>query len=296
MPAGDETSDEPAVLRVGCPMWANREWVGRHLPTDVRPGRELAAYARVCTAVEGNTTFYATPRREQVARWAEQAPAGFRLVPKAPRTVTHDRRLRGVDDELAASCRVLEPLAEADALGPVTLQLPPTFGPDDLGVLAALLPRLPGDFRWAVEPRHPGLVARGRAEATLDALLRDHDVDRVVIDTRALFAGPCTTPGEREAFARKPRLGVRPVATASTPIVRFIGQTDPAANPRWWRDWIDPVQRWLDEGREPIVFLHTPDNLDAPVLARAFHGEVGARRPLVPLPDPAPIRPQAPLF
>ena len=48
-------------LGVGCPMWANREWVGSHLPADTAPGDELAAYAGVCNAVEGNTTFYGLP-------------------------------------------------------------------------------------------------------------------------------------------------------------------------------------------------------------------------------------------
>ncbi|MDG2112711.1 MAG: DUF72 domain-containing protein, partial [Actinomycetota bacterium] len=61
------------TLRVGCPMWVNRDWVGRQFPADTPRGRELAAYSRWCTAVEGNTTFYAVPGEAAVARWAEQA-------------------------------------------------------------------------------------------------------------------------------------------------------------------------------------------------------------------------------
>ena len=51
----------PHRLGVGAPMWANRDWIGRSLPADTPAGRELDAYARVVNAVEGNTTFYATP-------------------------------------------------------------------------------------------------------------------------------------------------------------------------------------------------------------------------------------------
>jgi hypothetical protein len=52
----------------------------------------------------------------------------------------------------------------------------------------------------------------------------------------------------------------------------------------------------LREGRSPTVFIHTPDNVDALVLARRFHGEVRARVPqLEALPDPAPVE-QATLF
>jgi hypothetical protein len=40
------------------------------------------------------------------------------------------------------------------------------------------------------------------------------------------------------------------------------------------------------------VFIHTPDNADAPGLARRFHAEVRALVPgLPPLPDPEPTGP-----
>ena len=48
------------------------------------------------------------------------------------------------------------------------------------------------------------------------------------------------------------------------------------------------------EGRSPTVFIHTPDNVQAPELARRFHDEVRARVPeLDPLPEPgsAPTEP-----
>ena len=282
-------------LRVGAAMWANRAWVGRYLPNDTATGAELAPYAHVCTAVEGNTTFYALPPAATVARWAEQLPPWFRIVPKVPRTITHDRRLRDAAAELREFCDRLEPLAPW--LGPISVQLPPTFGPDDLAVLDAFLTDAPRAFRWGVEPRHVDFAARGRGEADLDALLRRHGADRVIIDTRAVFAGPRQTVAEIEAFDRKPRLPVRPVATADQPVVRFIGQTDRSHNPAFWAPWVDAVVRWLDEGRDPIVFLHTPDNAEAPADARAFHDEVRARRPgLDPLPEPWPLVDQLDLF
>lgn len=276
-------------------MWANRDWIGRTLPRSLPTGDELGAYARLCTAVEGNTTFYAVPPAASVERWSEQAPAEFRFVCKLPRTITHERRLRDVAHLVDEFCRRMEPLG--DRLGPTSVQLPPSLGPDDLPVLEEFLRSLPSAFRWGVEPRHHGFAATGSGEAAFDALLRDLGIDRIIIDTRAVFAGPRETPAEIEAFERKPRLKVRPVATAAQPVVRFIGQTDPEANPEFWAPWIDHVVRWLDDGLEPIVFLHTPDNLDAPLLARRFHDDVRARVPdLAPLPEPLPIDPQLDLF
>ena len=87
------------------------------------------------------------------------------------------------------------------------------------------------------------------------------------------------------------------MATAGQPVVRFIGQTDLDANDPYLEPWVEHVARWLDAGLEPIVFLHTPDNVDAPVLARRFHHAVRRVRPeLDALPEPLPADPQLGLF
>lgn len=273
------------MLRVGCALWAYRPWFGTVLPA-ARPGRELAAYASALNAVEGNTTFYALPDPGSVARWAQQAPSSFRFVCKVPQSITHERRLRGVRAELDAFLARLEPLGER--LGPVSVQLPASFGPDDLGVLDRFLGEVPKvDRTWVVEVRHPAFFAGGTHERRVDEILAARGVDRVILDSRALFAGPCDTPAERDAFGRKPRLPVRPVALGAHPIVRLIGQTDPEANPPFWERWLGVVARWVAQGREPIVFLHTPDNVAAPLLARRFHASVAELVPaLPPLPEP----------
>ena len=81
-------------LRVGCPMSAHPA-MGRKFLSAERRGHELADYTTWCNAVEGNTTFYATPRANTVARWAEQGARRLSLRVQDPRTVTHDRRLHG---------------------------------------------------------------------------------------------------------------------------------------------------------------------------------------------------------
>lgn len=278
-------SPRTPVLQVGCAMWAHKPWISRQFPADTPSGHELAAYATWCTAVEGNTTFYGLPAPSTVQRWAGDAPEDFTFVFKLPRTVTHDRRLRNAEPEVAEALRVLEPLG--GRLSPMSIQLPAGFGPDDLGVLDRFLEGLPSEPTWAVEVRHPAFCDGGPDERRLNDLLARHRAERIIIDTRAVFAGPCDTPEEKEAFERKPRLPVRPVALGPRPIVRFIGQTDPEVNPTWWSKWVPKVATWLDEGRSPIFFVHTPDNVVAPELARRFHAEVDALVPgLAPLPEP----------
>lgn len=263
------------TLGVGCPMWANRDWVGTYLPSDTPVGRELEPYSLVCNAVEGNTTFYAIPDVAVVERWAASTPDDFRFCFKLPREISHDRRLRDTDGPLGEFLDRMAPLGSR--LGPFMIQLPGSFGPDDLAALATFVERLPSGFRWAVEVRHPAFHAGGDAERPLNDLLHSHAINRILFDSRPVFAGPRVTPEEIDAWEKKPRLPVRAVATADEPIVRFIGQTEPDANPAYWAPWVDRVVRWIEDGRRPIVFLHTPDNRVSPELCRRFHAEVAAR-------------------
>ncbi len=273
-------------------MWTHPAWGGRHLP-DVRSGQELAAYASTFGAVEGNTTFYATPTRTVASGWATSIPDDFRFVAKFPRRVTHERRLRHTEEDVRAFLDAMEPLHAH--LAPIAIQLPASFEPESLGVLDGFLSQLPSDITAAVEVRAHGWFEE-RAERSLNDVLHRHGANRITLDSRALFAGPAETPGEIEAFERKPRVPVRAVATAQTPVVRFIGQTDLDANEQFLQPWVDTVARWLRDGRDPIVFLHTPDNADAPELCRRFHASVRRLLPgIEPLPDP-PQRPQSALF
>lgn len=270
-----------AVLAVGCAQWTHHAWRARD---PGRGGSDLARYARWCTAVEGNTTFYALPTPDTVARWRADTPDDFRFCFKVPREVSHDRRLRDAAQPLRVFLDRIGPLG--DRLGPVWVQLPASFGPADLPVLDRFLAGRPDDRRWAVEVRHRSFEAQGPAERALHDLLHARDVDRVVIDTRALFGVPPVTPAEHEAWERKPRMRVRPVALGPHPTVRFIGCSDPDATAAHWQPWLDPLIRWIEEGRRPMVFVHTPDNADAPLLCRRLHDEVRARLPrLAPLPQ-----------
>lgn len=274
------------VLRVGCAMWGHKPWIGRWFPPTTRADATLAAYVALLPAVEGNTTFYGLPEARTVDRWSAQAPSSFRFCFKLPRTITHERRLRAAGTELTEFLDRLAPLT--DRLGPTSIQLPPSFAPDDLPVLAAFVRALPRDRPWAVEVRHRGFFAGGPAEQPLDELLRAEHIERVILDTRSVYAGPRLTAEEVDEIRTKPDLPVRPVATGRHPVVRFIGQTDPEANPAFWEPWVRTCARWLGAGLEPYVFLHTPDNVWSPDLARRFHAEVAAVVPgLSPLPWPA---------
>lgn len=276
-------------LHVGCAMWSNPAWAGRYLPPRLPARERLRAYASYLNAVEGNTTFYATPAARTVETWAAQTGPDFRFVLKLPRAVTHESRL-DADGPLRAFLDAVEPLG--DRAHTLWIQLPPSFGPGGLGTLDSFLRRLPREHRYCVEVRHRAFFTDPRWEQRLEKTLGTASAEWVTFDTTVLFGSPPTSGAEREAQAKKPRLPRRTRALTADPVVRYIGRDDPERTAAGWRPWIETVAGWLREGRSPTVFIHTPDNADAPGLARRFHDEVRARVPEVePLGVPIPAGP-----
>jgi len=271
-------------------MWTLKAWQGRFLPHPLPSGERLRSYATWCNAVEGNTTFYATPARGTVESWAAQTDADFRFVVKLPKTITHERRLTGVDEELRSFLETMEPLGPR--VHSLWIQLPPSFGPTDLRALAGFLHGLPRAHRYAVEVRHPAFFDDARSVRLLEGVLGRAGAEWVPFDTAAFFESPPTSDAERDAWAKKPRVRRRTAALTDRPIVRYLGRDDQERTVEGWRPWVATVAAWLREGRTPTVFIHTPDNADAPMLARRFHDDVRARLPgIEPLPEPEPVEP-----
>ncbi|MFC5924782.1 DUF72 domain-containing protein [Micromonospora vulcania] len=271
-------------------MWSHRAWQGRLLAHPLAPQERLRHYAGWCDAVEGNTTFYATPARDTVASWARQTDPDFRFVLKIPKVITHERRLTDADEPLRAFLDAIEPLGpRAHALW---IQLPGSFSPADVPTLSRFLSQLPRSHRYAVEVRHPAFFAEPRATRLLSEALDAVAAEWIPFDTTAFFASPPTSDAERDAWIKKPRVPLRALALTDRPIVRYLGRDDPTRTIEGWQRWLDIVVGWLREGRSPTMFVHTPDNADAPVLARRFHDEVRSRVPeLEALPEPIPVEP-----
>jgi uncharacterized protein YecE (DUF72 family) len=277
-------------LHVGCAMWTHKPWQGRLLAHPLPPHERLRHYAAWCNAVEGNTTFYATPARETVATWARQTDPAFRFVVKLPKVITHERRFADVDEPVRAFLDAMEPLGPR--VHAIWIALPGSFAPGDVPALARFLGRLPDDHRYAVEVRHPAFFDDPRAAGLLERALAVAAAEWIPFDTTAFFRSPPGSDAERDAWTRKPRVALRTTALTGHPIVRYLGRDDPARTIEGWQRWTDLAVEWLREGRSPTIFMHTPDNADAPPLARRFHDEVRARLPeLDPLPDPIPAEP-----
>lgn len=279
---------KPPLYHLGCPVWSNPDWSGRLYSAGARRRDWLRQYASVFTAVEGNATFYGLPRPQVVARWREETGPDFRFCFKFPRRISHELRLRHAGTETREFIQRLMPLE--DRLGPLFLQLDREFGPQALPALADYLDALPAALPYAVEVRHPEFFAKGEAERLLNRMLYDRGIDRVCLDSRALFAARPDDGATREAQARKPRLPVHPLALGQRPLVRYIGHPGLDDNQRCLEQWADKLDQWLREGRRPVFFVHTPDNRLAPELAARFHNVLLTRRPALPRLAPWPGR------
>src|SRR5581483_3067440 len=112
-------------LRIGTSGWAYRHWLGRYYPRRLPAKEWLAWHSRRFPTIEVNSTFYRPPTVETLAAWREQTPPGFRFSMKMPETITHEKRLVGVEEEVASFLALARTLGPK--LGVVLVQLPPSF-------------------------------------------------------------------------------------------------------------------------------------------------------------------------
>ena len=164
--------------------------------------------------------------------------------------ITHEKNLVGCERETQNFVRTMADLG--DRLGPLLLQLPPSFTVEGMGVFEDFLKGLPKGFRFAVEVRHGSWL-----RSDLSEMLREHGVALTLID-----------------YPRMPRMEE---ATAGFSYVRLLGDRRefPAGHthPKKERDedlgwWSGVVNGFLEEGRTVFVYAnnhyqnHSPSTLE----------------------------------
>lgn len=191
-------------IRIGISGWHYPPWRGRFYPKDLPQKQELHYASRQFNAIEINGTFYGQQTPKSFAAWAEITPPDFVFSVKAPRFITHIRRLRDARVPLA-NFLASGVLRLGTKLGPILWQLPPSFR-FDAKRLSDFLDLLPHDtfaaarlarqhddklrgqgfftvervqpLRHAMEIRHESF-----RDAAFIRLLRAHRVALVVADT-----------------------------------------------------------------------------------------------------------------
>lgn len=276
------------TLYLGCPVWSFKGWVGNFYPKGTKSSDYLREYARRLSTIEGNTTFYAVPAPKTLELWADQTPETFRFCFKVPKAISHAGTLLDYVDRARGFVDAMRPLASK--LGPMFLQLPPGYSPRLMPDLATFLSAFPKDIRLGVEVRHLDWF-EDEQRKTLNKLLADHNMARVVIDTRPIrsLAGDEAIKGGAyesllEARERKPNLPVYEEVTTDFTFLRYIGHPEMEQNQAWMKEWTPRLADQLSLKKEAYVFCHSPDNMLAPSLCREFHRQISDRIKIDPLP------------
>jgi uncharacterized protein YecE (DUF72 family) len=191
-------------IRIGISGWTYAPWRGRFYPEGLPQKRELAYVGGLFPSLEINGTFYSLQRPTSFAKWSAETPEDFVFAVKAPRYITHLRRLREVETPLA-NFFASGVLRFGPKLGPILWQFAPNFRFDAerLETFFKLLPRdteaaarisrghdarlkarawtrtdAKRPLRHAIEIRHDSFVV-----PEFIALLRRHRIGLVCADT-----------------------------------------------------------------------------------------------------------------
>src|SRR5262245_47305126 len=204
----------------------------------------LNYYASQFSTVEINHSFYRMPVENLLLNWAKSFPEGFRFALKANQQITHIQRLRGCESTLKRFLEVASVLQEGDHLGPVLVQLPPTFK-FDATLLEEFLSLRPPAFRFAFEVRH----ASWYTDETY-ALLRRHETALCMAETDEQEPPEVLTTGFTYLRLRKENY-----------------------TPKQLTAWRKRIDAWLEQGIDAYVYCKHEDAGKAPAYARRLLGK-----------------------
>jgi uncharacterized protein YecE (DUF72 family) len=190
-------------IRVGISGWRYEPWRGEFYPKGLKQREELQFASRAFSTIEINGSFYSLQLPRSWQSWHDDTPDDFVFAVKAPKFITHVRRLREIDTPMA-NFFASGVLLLKQKLGPLLWQFPPNFqfDPATFEPFLATLPRDTDHAQWiamqhnekvravaldidtarplrhAVELRHPSFN-----DPDFISLLRAYDVAFVVADT-----------------------------------------------------------------------------------------------------------------
>jgi uncharacterized protein YecE (DUF72 family) len=186
-------------VAIGTSGWSYREWENVFYPDSKTP--KLKYYSGTFSTAEIDSTFYANPSKGLVFGWQRNTPKDFQFSVKLPQTITHRKKLnidQGVEIDLHGFLDLMKPLHDAGKLGPILIQLPPSFGSENMDRLEKFFEILPGDHMFAIEFRNKSWLDEPKDVASL---LSRHNVANTIVDEPLLPVDLTLTTNEF-AFVR----------------------------------------------------------------------------------------------
>jgi uncharacterized protein YecE (DUF72 family) len=221
------------LIHVGTSGWSYPHWEHVLYPPALPPRQRLDHYLGRYRTVELNASYYRWPKDSTFAYWRRRLPPGFVLAVKAPRGLTHQRRLYGPERWLARIQAGLAKLAPVRHL--LLVQLSPRFE-IDLPRLDYFLGCVAPALQVAVEMRHPSW----HREATFELLER----------RRAAY---CVMSGAGLPCVLRGTSGVVYARLHGPDHDTLYGGSYSDDDLRWWSD---RAREWEAQGREVFVYFN----------------------------------------
>ncbi len=233
---------------VGCAKW-NRADLKGFYPKGTRD--ELAYYSTQFNSIELNATFYHLPTRQQVEKWKEKTPEGFRFFPKITNSISHYKRLVDVKDFTEAYCDAIANFEEK--LGRLFLQLHDNFSPKEYPKLEQFVKEFPKGIPLAVEVRNEKWFDDKDIWQEYCRLLERYKVSNIIVDTA----------GRRDMMHMR--------LTTASAFIRFVGCNDDEIDRKRLDDWLVRIKKWHKEGLNELdFFVHQNIELSSPLLSAYF--------------------------
>ncbi|MEM7019476.1 MAG: DUF72 domain-containing protein [Pseudomonadota bacterium] len=248
---------EPNIY-IGCPVWANKPWVGTLYPPKTPDNKFLYHYTRQFNTIELNVTHYRIPDAKMRSTWQENSAEGFTFCPKVLQEISH--RLLPAGNAQALAEEFFEAIAALSPyLGTAFLQLPPYFTVHKLNFLQEFLDYVPADVPLAVEFRHPNWFHQNNFEKAAEVLER---YKRATVIT--------------DVAGRRDVLHMR--LTTPEAVIRFVGNGLHDSDYTRIDAWVERLRNWLNSGLETVYFfVHEPDNVSAPELSQYLIEQLNGR-------------------
>jgi len=162
-----------ADVRIGISGWTYAPWRKTFYPEGLPHRRELAHAASLLRTIEINGSFYALQKPSSYRRWFTDTPDDFVFSVKAPRFITHMKKLKDVETPLA-NFFASGVLALEHKFGPVLWQLPPSLGfnQERLRTFFDLLPRTTAEAARLAERHDERMENRAWTSTEVDRALR----------------------------------------------------------------------------------------------------------------------------